>query len=297
MSTLTKVFVVTLVLLSLLLAAASVTLLSTVPDYSTKMQDLTQARDAAVADNNRRSAADAAQRAALQDQATTLQGRLDSAGDQSASLRAQLLKAEADKAALQGQLAQAQATQAQLSEAVSANTALSNELRQQVTTLRGDYDSTLQQYAELNSNNSKTSQELEFTRRQLRQAQEELKDAQNQSAQLGNLLKQNGVSPERLAQGAAGGPISAPPINGVVLGTLQSGGAPYAQISVGSEDDVQQGMRFTVLSSRGGDFLGFLTIESVNDTVSIGRLSGPKINQISVNDSVRTQVDAVSSAR
>ena len=56
-------------------------------------------------------------------------------------------------------------------------------------------------------------------------------------------------------------------------------------------------MRFTVLNAQSNEFLGFLTVEQADDTVSIGRLSGPKVSSISANDEVRTQVDAVASGR
>ena len=293
MSPLTKVFVVVLVVLSLLLAAASVTLLSTVPNYQTQVGTLTQARDAAVAEGNRRAAASDAQQSALQSQTSQLNGQLQSANEQAAGLRTALAKAEADKADLQGQLAQTQTTQAQLASAANAATALSDEFRQQVSTLRGDYDKTLQQYADINKENSTTSQNLQFTERKLRDTLEQLKDAQSQSSQLQDQLRQNGLNP---GQQTAGAPVSAPPINGVILAKQQSGGQSYASISVGSEDDVKVGMRFTILNPQSSEFLGFLTVEEIDDTTSIGRLSGPKVSQVSANDEVRTQVDAVASS-
>ena len=294
MSPLTKVFVVVLVVLSLLLAAASVTLLSTVPNYQTQVTTLTAARDAATAEGNRRAAASDAQQAALQTRATELTGQLQSAGEQVASLRTAVAKAEADKADLQGQLAQTQTTQAQLASAANASTALSNELRQQVSSLRNEYDKTLSQYADITKENSTTSQNLQFTERKLRDTLEQLKDASSSNDQLQNQLRQNGLNP---GQQTAGAPVSAPPINGVIIETSRSGGQLYASISVGTEDDVKAGMRFTVLNPQTSEFLGFLTVEQPDDTTSIGRLTGPKAASVSANDEVRTQVDAVASGR
>lgn len=85
-------------------------------------------------------------------------------------------------------------------------------------------------------------------------------------------------------------PVAPPPINGVIIQRQTIGGEPYALISVGSEDDVKLGMQFNVVDAETNQLLGFVTIEEVDDQVSIGKLHGPRIEQIAPNDEVKTQV-------
>ena len=53
---------------------------------------------------------------------------------------------------------------------------------------------------------------------------------------------------------------------------------------------MKPGMRFTVIDAETNQLLGFVTVEEVDDQVSIGKLSGPSLDQIAPNDEVRTQV-------
>ena len=289
MSTLTKVFVVVLVVLSLLLAAASVTLLSTAPDFNRRLDNETTARRAAEADVARTRASTAAQQSALTNRATELSGQLANSQEQLASLRTQLAKAEADKADLQGQLAQTNTTQTTQASAVQAAVALVDTLRQQNTSLRDEYTQSIDRYAQLDAQFNRTSQDLTITQRELRDAQEQLKDATARVESLNDRVLALGGQPGQ--EGRTGG-LAAPPINGVVLSTSNIGGVDYASISVGAEDDVLPGYRFTVIDNQTNEFLGFLTIERANDTTSIGRLSGPKVPQVGQNDIVRTRLDA-----
>jgi hypothetical protein len=89
-----------------------------------------------------------------------------------------------------------------------------------------------------------------------------------------------GGSPEAIT--AAAGPI-----NGVVRSVDIIGGKKYATISVGSADNVTKGMKFSVISK--DDFLGFLTVESVEPNAAIGQVEG-KVDKIQAGVSVKTQL-------
>ena len=49
-------------------------------------------------------------------------------------------------------------------------------------------------------------------------------------------------------------------------------------------------MKFTIIDDQTSELLGFVTVEEVDDQVSIGKLTGPRVDQVSANDQVRTQV-------
>ena len=79
------------------------------------------------------------------------------------------------------------------------------------------------------------------------------------------------------------------PINGVVRSVDIIGGKKYATISVGSSDMVKKGMRFNVINRVGGEFLGFLTVDSVQPNEAIGQLEG-KVDKVQAGVEVKTQL-------
>lgn len=284
MSALTKIFVVLLVILSLLLAAAGVTFLNTLPDYQAQLKTLTLANQAAQTNASMATSNSQAEITALNSRIQATSQQMSQANIQVADLRAQLAKAEAEKADLQGQLAQGNTTQAVLAQTVQANTALVNELRTQLASLRTDYDGTLQQLTDTNRSLAEASNEVTYLTRALRRTEEQNKDLLSRVEQFSGRLTELGADPNTVGPSDA----SAPPINGIVLRVDKIGGKDYALISVGSEDDVRPGMRFTVLNEN--EFLGYLTIEEVEDTQSIGQLSGPKVGAVAPDAEVRTQI-------
>jgi hypothetical protein len=286
LSALTKVFVLLLVILSLLLAAASITFLYTVPNFNEQIATLQAGQAAAQAQAERVRAAESASRAAAEQRAGELQNLLSDANAGVASLRGELAKAQAEKADLSGQIAQSNTTQATLSQAVTANMALVNTLRNELAQLREQYQRTLDQNLDLNTAYAKLSNEHEFTERALRAAQEANKELLDQGNNMRAALVKLGQNPDRLTPTD----LAPPPINGVVVQRMSIEGEPFALISVGSEDDVKLGMQFMIIDSETSQLLGFITIEEVDDQVSIGKLSGPRVEQVAPNDEVRTQV-------
>ncbi len=50
------------------------------------------------------------------------------------------------------------------------------------------------------------------------------------------------------------------------------------------------GMRFNVIDPQRGDFLGYLTVDRVEDREATGRLQGPRLGEIRAGNEVRTQL-------
>ena len=284
MSALTKIFVVLLVVLSLLLAAASVTYLNTLPNYQSQLDTLRAANATAQANATNAASASQAELAALNERIASITAQLSAASTDAARLRADLAQTEAEKADLQSQLAQANTTQSTMAQAVQANTALVDELRNQVNSLRDQYQQTLTQFTEASRQLATTSNDNQRLLQQVRLLQEQQTELQSRAQDLEGAITQLGGDPGNLTTSD----IAPPPINGVVLRVDTIGGQPYAMISVGSEDDVKPGMRFKVVDNN--EFLGYLTVEQVDDTQSIGQLSGPSVGRIGPNSQVRTQI-------
>ena len=286
MNFLTKVFVGLLVVLSLLLSAASITFLYTVPDFNTKIKTLETSLASAEARAQRNAAAELATRTAAEQRAAQLQDLLNDANASVAGFRADLARAQAEKVSLESQIQQANQTQAMLSQAVNANMALVDTLRNEAASLREQYQRTLDQNLELNTALARLTNEHEFLQRAHRRALEENKELLDQVSDARAMLTQLGVDFEK----RTATDLAPPPINGVIVQRMAIEGQPFALISVGSEDDVKRGMQFTVIDGETNEFLGFITVEEVDDQVSIGKLSGPRVDQIAPNDAVRTRV-------
>ena len=85
-------------------------------------------------------------------------------------------------------------------------------------------------------------------------------------------------------------PVRSPKINGVVTDVRTIAGRPYATISVGSVDSVVKGMQFNVIDRESGNFLGILTVDTVEPNESTGQLQGPRVADVHKGVEVRTQL-------
>jgi hypothetical protein len=76
-------------------------------------------------------------------------------------------------------------------------------------------------------------------------------------------------------------------LQGVIKATRVINGTPYGTISIGSAQAVQKGMKFKLVD--GGNFLGYLTVDSVDTEEAVGHMEGPNLNQVRKNTQVKTQ--------
>ena len=142
--------------------------------------------------------------------------------------------------------------------------------------------------SDLNLSVSDLTNKLEVADRERTNFQEELAEAKTQSENYVKIIKDLGGNPNGVGGVAAN--LGAPPINAVVRDTRSINGIPYATISVGSADSVTKGMEFNVIDRDHAQFLGKLTIDSVQPNEATGRLDGPGINSVHSGTEVRTQL-------
>ena len=284
MSPLTKLFVVLQVILSIALTAAVVVYVSR---EDGQLLALRTAQTTALSAQSERDAAVAAMNAATSN-ATALQERMNS---QSRELGGQVTAAQQQLADLNVQLAKANtsnATQAlqitQLTEGLKAATDTTANLNTTVAQLRDASDKAVREAAALNQRNSELANTLDVTEAERRNLAEQLAEAQQNNTRMSRIMKERGIDPNIPTDRIA---VAGIPINGVIREKRDIAGVPYATISVGSADDVQRGMQFKVI--QGDKFLGTLTVDSVEQQESTGRLQGPHVAEIAPGVQVRTQ--------
>jgi hypothetical protein len=285
-SPLTKVFVVLLVVLSMLLAAGTVVFvnardaqLKTLQDTEVRLKtELANAQSA-------RSEADAL-RAGAAEQLQSAQNQIEQMRQAANNLQGQLVNSATQLGQAQSQLAMQSADMTRLTEALKASEATKSVLQEQVTELRRTNDERLAQNTQLNQTVSDLTNKLEVTERERQNLAEQLTEAKTQLDKSTAQLRGLGVSP---GDAVAAGTRIGPPVSGVIRSTRPIAGVPYATISVGSNDGVARGMEFKVLT-REGDFLGILTVDTVEATESTGRLAGPRVREIAQGAIVKTQI-------
>ncbi len=287
MSVLTKTFVVLLVVTSLLLSASIVVFVNRVEDNK------------ALADASKRQVTAAKQQAAeLTTNLTESQmARRDLQNEmtkQVGELNRTVVDREAEVQKRDGELAQLK-KDSQVKEATLKGTADALRAAQEMGTgflaanndLRAKNDDLLKGNGELNTQVTILDNKLRQTEKAREYAEEMVVELKSQLAG----ARQKGGPAGAATIGSAAIPEGTAdvPINGVVRSVDIIGGKKYATISVGSSDLVKKGMRFNVINRQGGEFLGFLTVDSVQPNEAIGQLEG-KVDKIQAGVEVKTQL-------
>jgi hypothetical protein len=284
LSPLTKLFVVLQVILSIALTAAVVVYVSR---EDAQLASLKAAQTTALSAQSERDAAVAAMNAATSAandvqtrsnaQATQFNQSLTTAQQQLADLNVQLAKANTSNATQALQITQ-------LTEGLKAATDTTANLNQTVAQLRTASDEAVRRAAEANQRISELDNTLQVTEAERRSLAEQLAEAQQNNTRMSRIMKERGIDPNIPTDRIA---VAGIPINGVIREKRDIAGVPYATISVGAADDVQKGMQFKVI--QGDKFLGTLTVDSVEQQESTGRLQGPYVADIVPGVQVRTQ--------
>ena len=243
MSTLTKLFVVLLVVMSLLSSAGFIVFVNRVENFKTSLATAT----ASVTQGRQDLATAKAQASDLLAQVATARRDADDAQKEVA----RLTNDEADKvAALQATVArdQSQATIDKVSTGniTAALTASEGQRKAQGDALvaaRSDLDKARQTASDDDIAISDLTNKNDVASKKVTDLSEQLAQAKGDNEHYTAQLKELGQSPNAAAPDRIG--ASAPPINGVVRQTGPINGIPYATISVGSAEQVQKGWSST----------------------------------------------------
>lgn len=293
MSALTKTFVLLHVVMSMLLAAGLIVFVNRVDDF--QQTSTAQASRMRLAEQKATEA-----EAELATVRATMNNATQTASARITQIQGEIAQRDKELADLRTQLAEAQAQAASAQAALtSANQALNvaqqnqGTLQGQLASLRQNHDKLTQQFTEANLGINDLNARLSQTDRQRRDLQEQVAALQEQLANAGGGradAQAPGFGGARTAQGN----LQVNPtvnVNGVVREKRVIAGVPYATISIGSADAVTRGMRLRVLGGRNGqEFLGYVEVTNVQPDEAIGRLTGPRINEVTVNNQVVSQL-------
>jgi len=286
-SPLTKLFVVLLVILSLLTTSAVVVFVNQVENYSVQLGTARTQLAAMETDRNNAQAALSSQMAIAQSAISQSQAEAERMRQGMNQLQQRINDLAAQNADLTSRIALQSADLTRVTESLKAAQDQNGKKDEMVAQLRTTNDDRLKQNVELNTQVTSLTNDLQVTERERRFLAEQLTESKRTVDRQSSVIRDAGISPKMASAGTGAG---APPINGVIRSTSTIAGVPYASISVGSNDGVTKGMEFKVVDRGSGDFLGVLTVDSVEPTESTGRLSGPGLKRIKTGVDVRTQL-------
>jgi hypothetical protein len=286
-SPLTKLFVVLHVVLSLLVTAGLIVFVQRTENFN----DSRKSMQTRIATETARTQAAEQDAQAARDNAAKA---VEAANGQISQLQSDLAKARTDVADRDNRLAQAATAQAlaaadssRLTEALKASEDQKTKQSDLLASTRSDNDGLVKKNSDLNLALTDNVNKLDIATKERTNFQEQLQQLQTQADQMRKQLADAGV---KAGQPTGLGPLSAPPINGIIRDVKPINGIPYATISVGSNESVQKGMTFNVIDRERGQFLGMLTVESVQPNEATGRLEGPGVASARQGTEVRTQL-------
>jgi uncharacterized coiled-coil protein SlyX len=285
-SPLTKLFVVLLVILSIAFVSGTIVALNQVDANQTAIDNLRKQLD-----ETTKRAGNLTEQVEAQTQialATATQANTQKEDMQKAvnALQTEVNDSKAQVADVSSKMAIQSSDLTRLTEALKSSEGTKSAYAQQIADLRKTNDSYLLQNGELNTSVTELTNRLDVTERERKYLAEQLTEAKATSDKMSKALNDAGIKVDLADAGTHGG---APKINAIIRDTRQIAGIPYATISVGANAQVTKGMEFSLVSSS-GDFLGTLTVDSVEPDEATGRLSGPKVDQVQVGVEAKTQL-------
>ena len=292
MSPLTKVFVVLLVLTSILSTAGFVVFVQAIRPLQPQLDAERQAEDSARAQAGLALAAK--EQAEAQRDQEIANHQADRAKDAAvlAMSEKNLNDAQVQIAQLEAEKTNLQATINTLNSTLSLTSATADKLNQQVADLRTKNDTLTKQSEDDTRQLSDLTSQTETQGATLEQTQEKLQAELERDEKLSGWVKNHAGNPDDIVAGTTDVGAAAPAIDGRIVDKNTINGVVYVTLSVGSADGVARGMQFYVIDPSSSQFLGIVTVDTVDNNDSIGKLEGDpdKIVQVRAGNDVKTQL-------
>lgn len=294
MSALTKLFVVLLVVVSLLLSASLVVFVNRTENYREASVSVKHELDKEQGAHAVTKIALAAANADRVSQVNELNTRVKEGADQLTASQKKVDDVSLQLAQSQSNEAVARTNIAHLSQAVQAAQEQTKSLEGVVADVRSKNDDLVKKSFELNTSISDLSSKNTALGRQLTFLTEQNSELQTENQRMKPLVQDSGSKGGNGGSGGVAGVYShnlnSTPINGVVTKVESIAGNVYATISVGSSSNVTKGMQFNAVDRNTGDFLGFVTVDTVEPESATGHIEGPRKDRIRNGIEVRTQL-------
>ncbi len=205
---------------------------------------------------------------------------IQSLRDQIAAAQQQVAQRDGQIAELTANLGLATTAQTTANDALKAMQVAYAERSKQYDDLRGNSDKQQKQLVESSLRIDEQANTIDVTRQQNKFYGEQVAQLQQDLAKVNSILKQNGISASAQNASATLGGAPTVPVSAKVEETKMIGGVRYATINVGSADSIDRNMQLKVVDPRSHQFLGYIVIDTVYPHQAIGRLEGPRVNDI-----------------
>jgi septal ring factor EnvC (AmiA/AmiB activator) len=285
-SPLTKLFVVLLVILSIAFVSGTIVALNQVDVNQTAIDTLRKQLNEAKQQNASLAEQVQTQTAIARATAADADHRVDDMTKANNALQMDVNDSKAQVADASSKMAIQSSDLTRVTEALKSSEDTKGKYADQIADLRKNSDNLLMQNGQLNASVTDLTSRLDVTERERKYLAEQLTQAKDTSDKLSKVIKDAGLNADVATAGTHGG---APAITGVIRDTQQIAGVPYATISVGANAQVTKGMEFSLVGGN-GDFLGTLTVDTVEPDEAMGRLSGPKVSQVQAGVEAKTQL-------
>lgn len=293
MSPLTKLFVVLLVVTSMCTTAGFIVFVENVrpvqPAIDAANSSLAAARQQAAQNLQAKQEAEAQRDSALQ----AADSERAAAATNLSTLQSQFNQANVNIAQLQAEKTNLEANVNTLTSNLTLTAATASKLQDQVTGLRTTNDSLVKRAEDDSRRLSDLNSQTETLAANLSSTQEKLQAEQEANQKLSGWVKDHGGDPVQLVSAdTTPTGIGAPAIDGRVTDTGVIHGNLYVTLSVGSADGVQRGMQFNVVDGASGQFLGIVTVDTVDSNTASGKIEGDadKIAQVRPGNDAKTQL-------
>lgn len=285
MSALTKIGVVLLVVCSLLLSSGIVVFVNKVDHFKKLHEGEKQEKEKQVQLFNEMKAQYDLVVARERETVTGLNGRIDALKKEISDrdgkileLNGQITKLDQDKKAVEVALA----TMTQTLQGAQTQLGAAQE---QIKDLRKIRDDLVAERHSLNQQLTDALAKVDALSRQVKIVEERNQGLRAQVQELDAKFVAIGVDPKSAPRRTSAG---TPTLEGVVNTVFNAGGKSWASISIGSKDNVTKDMKFNIINDK--EFLGYLTIQTIEPNEAAGVLEGPKVERIKTGDLVKTQL-------
>jgi len=256
----TKILVVLATILSILLAAMSVAFTANADRVRSEIERLRTMEDAQSRTLQAKEAASGAARDRLEDRIAELNDELARVSREMLALQQDNARLMADAEGARAEAAAVQAKIDQLASTVATQSELISSYRSEVTSLRDKELRYARREIELSDRISELAGQLEVAQETNRALQERLAEAQFAEGRPGGRVAAG-------ATGSASGPVRAQITE---LRRDPSTGSTLASIDAGANDRLRRNMELSIV--RGNEFIGKLTLETVDLNESVGRV-------------------------
>ena len=292
MSALTKIFVVLLVILSLLLSAATIVYVNQQTVTVAKLNEANLKQKQAESNLTQAKAAMEAERQTLQAALAEKDNQINQNRNDLNGKDQLIAQKDAQIAELTANNAASTVALSTLGDAMKTAQASLDARSKAHDELRAAYDKLMKDSVDLNLRLDDLTNVADVRGRGLKVSQEEVAQLKQDLTKANDIIRKNGLPTvaDGTTAAAAINPEPAINVTARVRETREIGGVRYATIDVGSNESIQKSMQLNVTDASGKTWLGYIVVDQVNPHDAVGRIEGPGANRVQPGAVVRSHL-------